>query len=145
MADDAAIDLELLGRCAHNAACVVLALDERPRARRLASTIARQRDVVEWLRRERFALELAEYMIACARVHAFGPEHEPRAVGHSGWYQRMAVRREGEELLEVLRAHGGNVARAARALGMGRTTLWERLRRHGIRLEEGAASGRRVA
>jgi transcriptional regulator with PAS, ATPase and Fis domain len=39
---------------------------------------------------------------------------------------------ETEQLRHVLLSHGGNVARAARALGLPRTTLLGRARRHGL-------------
>jgi transcriptional regulator of acetoin/glycerol metabolism len=37
-----------------------------------------------------------------------------------------------EDIVSVLRATGGNVARAARRLGLPRTTLRHRIRRYGI-------------
>ncbi|MFH1468004.1 MAG: sigma 54-interacting transcriptional regulator [Pseudomonadota bacterium] len=42
------------------------------------------------------------------------------------------VSQEGHILLEALTAHGWNRERTARALGIGRTTLWRRMREHGL-------------
>ena len=51
------------------------------------------------------------------------------------------VRRSGksvrEAILAALREASGVRARAARILGMGRTTLWRKMKEHGIEVEEG--------
>jgi len=39
---------------------------------------------------------------------------------------------EKREILRALRHSGGAVTEAARALGISRTTMWEKMRRHGI-------------
>jgi transcriptional regulator of acetoin/glycerol metabolism len=35
----------------------------------------------------------------------------------------------------LARAHGGRITAAAAALGISRKTLWEKMRRHGIRVD----------
>ncbi len=42
---------------------------------------------------------------------------------------------EREVIMNVLRAHGGRLRSAARALKLPRTTLWEKVRRYGLRAE----------
>jgi transcriptional regulator with GAF, ATPase, and Fis domain len=58
------------------------------------------------------------------------------AVGESGWGLRaeraQRDRRERESLLRALAAAGGNKAEAARLLGMARSTLISRLKKHGL-------------
>jgi two-component system response regulator HydG len=87
---------------------------------------------------------------ALARGGLIGREHLPEevqglgapATAPSAGAPARPVRLEDakrEHVLAVLRSSGGSPAEAARALGIGRTTLWRKLRRWGVEGE--AASG----
>jgi PAS domain S-box-containing protein len=54
-----------------------------------------------------------------------GRQRPPAAAGDTATEARW--------IRDALRRHGGHRARTARALGMDRTTLWRKMRRHGIR------------
>jgi len=62
-------------------------------------------------------------------------DHLPRDLRETQCAPATTVRvvnPQRQQLLEVLKAHGWNRQRAARALGVDRTTLWRRMRRWGI-------------
>ncbi len=74
------------------------------------------------------------------------PEHLPQEIREEA---REAVRRpspeaavEAEKIRAVL-AGGGNRDAAARALGISRTTLWRRMRKHGLFAVAPASSRKR--
>lgn len=48
------------------------------------------------------------------------------------YYHSSGMSDEKEEILRILQAVAGNKVEAARQLGMSRTTLWKRLKQHGI-------------
>lgn len=58
-----------------------------------------------------------------------GPEHQARSSFHE-WKEKTLERLEKEFLEAALEAHGGNVTRAAKALGIHRSTLQRLMRRH---------------
>lgn len=62
------------------------------------------------------------------------PEELPNAVrGGAGWSPTGSLERaERDAILEALRTHGGNKARAAKALGIARATVYRKLRSYGI-------------
>jgi two-component system response regulator HydG len=68
----------------------------------------------------------------------------PERIGAGeGGAARSLDEAERDFILEAVRRCEGNLRRAARELGIGRTTLWRRLRRYGVQVdpEEGAAAG----
>lgn len=70
----------------------------------------------------------------------FCPEcGEPVAVAEpsgAGTHDLREARQEFERtfILRELRAHGGNITRAAKTLGIGRVNLWRKLKTFGIEL-----------
>jgi two-component system response regulator HydG len=85
---------------------------------------------------------------ALARGGILRPEHLPEELrgapapapgGGEGPLRLADVERA--HVLRVLQACGGSQAEAARALGIGRTTLWRKLREYGLAGDAGAARG----
>ena len=64
------------------------------------------------------------------------PEEEPvaeeKGTDTARRYQAPDPRAEREAIRQALRDADGNRTRAAAALGMGRTTLWQKLKAYGI-------------
>ena len=91
----------------------------------------------EWPGNVRELENAVEHAFVRCRSTRFGVEDLPREV----WPEEVVVERpstpdkpEEEEalILEVLEEAGGNRTKAARMLGMSRTTLWKRLKAYGI-------------
>ncbi len=80
--------------------------------------------------------ELAHLVRALAgRCRVFGPVRrgelpDPVRAGPAGRTLSPMERAERSAILEALRRHGGNKARAAAALGIGRATLYRKLREY---------------
>jgi DNA-binding NtrC family response regulator len=63
-----------------------------------------------------------------------GPAEEEAGRRYARWCD---ARHESEMIASTLRQTGGNRTRAARLLGMGRTTLWTKIHRYGLNGDEG--------
>ena len=48
---------------------------------------------------------------------------------------QLSAAGQRERIIEALAAAGGRRAEAARILGVGRTTLWKRMKRYGIQVD----------
>jgi DNA-binding NtrC family response regulator len=55
-----------------------------------------------------------------------------QAVPRAGNLRRILAETEKQVLLEALRAAGGNKAKAAKILGIHRTSLYEKIKTHGL-------------
>jgi len=82
-----------------------------------------------------------EHALVLSRMRAIGPEHLPPGLGRRDGAAPLTLKsvqgdseRERELLLEALAATGWNRTRAARRLGIDRSTLWRKLKTH--RLQE---------
>jgi DNA-binding NtrC family response regulator len=64
----------------------------------------------------------------------FPERHQPagKPNGHSASLESVRDQAERREILNALRRNGGMIGRAAAALGISRTTMWEKMRRHQI-------------
>lgn len=66
------------------------------------------------------------------RLHGGGRLETPgRALARDGAFRLETV--EASTILEALHHHGGNVSQAAKALGIGRNTLYAKMRKCGLR------------
>ena len=80
---------------------------------------------------KRVVLECDDAVITAEHLRASCSRHEV-------WGDRAPARPpDGELLRQALERCGGNIAATARFLGMKRSTLYDRLRRHGIRASRG--------
>jgi transcriptional regulator of acetoin/glycerol metabolism len=73
------------------------------------------------------AILRAEDLPEVVRRHAESPLSEPGAA--SGSMADM----ERDQIVRTIQRLGGNLAEVARTLGIGRTTLWRKMREYGIR------------
>ncbi len=83
-----------------------------------------------------------EVVVALARGGAIAPRHLSAKLARGGpaspqKHDAGALRTaraafEGEFIAQALREHGGNVSRAARALGLSRAMLYKKLHDHGL-------------
>jgi DNA-binding NtrC family response regulator len=86
------------------------------------------RNVVEWaVTVAEGAILRAEDLPEVVRRHAESPLSEPGAA--SGSMADM----ERDQIVRTIQRLGGNLAEVARTLGIGRTTLWRKMREYGIR------------
>ena len=146
-----ALDLAATTALACQAAGVVLHAEPTHGQRRLALDLLRQARPTRWIERERYGVELAEYLIGLAARVAFSGEHslvhrgrvEPRGERPlDEWIEELRKR----EIEDALAQAAGNLAVAARLLGVKRTTLLERARalglwRPALAVVEGGAHG----
>jgi DNA-binding NtrC family response regulator len=119
-----------------------LAMERRP-ARGLSPEAEAALLAYPWPGNVRELGNAVKHGCALARGDLLRPEHLPEEVQGSGaagpapagGAVRPAIRladAEREHVLSVLRGCAGSQAEAARALGIGRTTLWRKLRRWGV-------------
>ncbi|GAB6062970.1 sigma-54 interaction domain-containing protein [Deferrisoma palaeochoriense] len=78
-------------------------------------------------------LHAVERAVILCRGHEILPEHLPPSIKNASADRALAPpsrnRPSPAELERIVRQHGGNLSKAARALGVHRTTLWRWLRR----------------
>jgi len=113
-----------------------LALERRP-ARILARTTEELLLAYRWPGNIRELSNAMRCASALAEVEEIGPDHLPEEIaratgaGAPPAMLRTLAEVEQEHVLTVLRACGGVQADAARVLGIGRNTLWRKLRAYG--------------
>jgi two-component system response regulator HydG len=82
-----------------------------------------------------------EHALVLSRGGPIGPDHLPPEIGRAPGRAGLTgvprhSRAEREALVAALRAAGWNRTRAAARLGIDRTTLWRKIREHGIEPED---------
>lgn len=97
----------------------------------------------DWPGNVRELVNAIEYAFVLCHEGEIMPHHLPEQLSHSPSRQRrppqaewqLSAAGQRERVIEALAAAGGRRAEAARILGIGRTTLWKRMKKYGIQLD----------
>ncbi|MFW5906450.1 MAG: sigma-54 interaction domain-containing protein [Desulfobia sp.] len=90
-----------------------------------------------------------EYAFVICQEGMIRPEHIFPYLNkdRKGWGEELTIKvdrkdREKEQLLDALKKSGGNQSEAARILGVSRVTVWNRMKKYGVRIDNAVAGNR---